>query len=98
MQLKFTNLWMFIKLIPAVLDKKKQGEKELENMIKDLKDKLDRYENEKKSVVKLEKAKREAVSSKHEQDKKDLEEKLEKFSQKVRARLFCHVSIKMHLI
>ena len=71
------------KNLQTVLDKKKQGEKELENMIKDLKDKLDKYENEKKSVVKLEKAKRDAVTSKHEQDKKELEEKLEKLSQKV---------------
>lgn len=45
---------------------------------------MDKYENEKKSVVKMEKAKRDAATSKHEQEKKDLEEKLEKFSQKVR--------------
>ena len=72
-----------MKNLQSVLEKKKQAEKELENMIKDLKEKVDKYENEKKSSVKMEKAKRDAVISKHEQEKKDLEEKLEKFSQKV---------------
>jgi len=50
-----------------VLEKKKQAEKELENMVKDLKEKLDKYDNEKKSVVKMEKAKRDNALLKHEQ-------------------------------
>jgi hypothetical protein len=49
-----------------------------------LKEKVDKYENEKKSAVKLERAKKDAASTKHEQEKKDLEDKLEKFSQKVK--------------
>jgi len=56
-----------MKNLQSVLDKKKQAEKELENMIKDLKEKVDKYENEKKSSVKMEKAKRDAAVSKHEQ-------------------------------
>lgn len=36
-------------------------------MVKDLKEKLDKYDNEKKSVVKMEKAKRDNALLKHEQ-------------------------------
>ena len=39
-------------------------------MVKDLKEKLDKYDNEKKGAAKVEKAKREAVASRQEQEKK----------------------------
>merc|ERR1712228_313107 len=42
------------------------------------KEKLDKYENDKKSALKGEKNKREAVNAKFEGEKKELEEKLEK--------------------
>ena len=62
----------------SILEKKKKAENELEAMVKDLKEKLDKYDQDKKSVLKGEKNKREAVSAKLESEKKDLEEKLEK--------------------
>jgi myosin protein heavy chain len=66
------------KNLANILEKKKKAENELEAMIKDLKDKLDKYENDKKNALKGEKNKREAVNAKFEAEKKDLEEKLEK--------------------
>ena len=62
----------------SILEKKKKAENELEAMVKDLKEKLDKYDQDKKGVLKGEKNKREAVSAKLESEKKDLEEKLEK--------------------
>ena len=66
------------KNLSGILEKKKKAECELEAMIKDLKEKLDKYENDKKSALKGEKNKREAVNAKFEGEKKELEEKLEK--------------------
>ena len=60
------------------MEKKKKAENELEEMIKDLKEKLDKYESEKKTALKGEKTRRESVIAKSEAEKKDLEEKLEK--------------------
>ena len=48
------------------------------NSRKDLKEKLDKYENDKKSANKGEKTRRESVHAKFEGEKKDLEEKVEK--------------------
>merc|ERR1712203_617022 len=62
----------------GILEKKKKAECELEAMIKDLKEKLDKYENDKKSANKGEKTRRESVHAKFEGEKKDLEEKVEK--------------------
>ena len=39
-------------------------------MVKDLKEKLDKYDNEKKGAAKVEKAKKEALASRQEQEKK----------------------------
>merc|ERR1712080_637264 len=66
------------KNLQALLDKKKQAERELELMVRDLKEKIDKYDVDKKSVMKMEKAKRDAATSKHEQEKKELEDKVEK--------------------
>ena len=66
------------KNLSGILEKKKKAECELEAMIKDLKEKLDKYENDKKSANKGEKTRRESVHSKFEGEKKDLEEKIEK--------------------
>jgi DNA repair exonuclease SbcCD ATPase subunit len=66
------------KNLQGLLDKKKQAERELELMVKDLKEKIDKYDVDKKSVMKMEKAKRDAATSKHEQEKKELEDKVEK--------------------
>lgn len=66
------------KNLSGILEKKKKAENELEEMIKDLKEKLDKYENEKKTALKSEKTRRESVIAKSEAEKKELEEKLEK--------------------
>ena len=66
------------KNLGGILDKKKKAENELEEMIKDLKEKLDKYENEKKTALKGEKTRRESVIAKSDAEKKELEEKLEK--------------------
>ena len=66
------------KNLQGLLDKKKQAERELESMIKDFKEKIDKYDVDKKSVMKMEKAKRDAATAKHEQEKKELEDKVEK--------------------
>ena len=66
------------KNLSGILEKKKKAENELEEMIKDLKEKLDKYENEKKTALKGEKTRRESVIAKSEAEKKELEEKLEK--------------------
>ena len=66
------------KNLTSILDKKKKAESELETMIRDLKEKLDKYENDKKAALKGEKYKRESVNAKFESEKKDLEDKLEK--------------------
>jgi chromosome segregation ATPase len=66
------------KNLATILEKRKVGEKELETMVKDLKEKLDKYDNDKKSALKGEKYKRESVNARFESEKKDLEEKLEK--------------------
>ena len=68
----------------SILEKKKKAENELEAMVKDLKEKLDKYDQDKKSVLKGEKNKRDAVSAKLESEKKDLEEKLENISVSMR--------------
>lgn len=66
------------KNLSGILEKKKKAENELEEMIKDLKEKLDKYENEKKTALKGEKTRRESVIAKSDAEKKELEEKLEK--------------------
>ena len=51
----------------------------LEMMVKDLKDKLDIFEKDKRSsMYKNDKTKRDAFAAKYEQEKKDLEDKLQK--------------------
>ena len=66
------------KNLSNILEKKKKAEGELETMIKDLKEKLDKYENDKKSAIKGEKTRKESVHAKFEGEKKDLEDKVEK--------------------
>ena len=65
-------------MFAATLEKKKKAECELEDMIKDLKERLDKYEKEKKAAVQGEKNRKSSVSAKFEGEKKDLEDKLEK--------------------
>ena len=65
-----------MKNLQAMLDKRKSVEAELELMVKDLREKLDKYEVDKKLSLKQEKAKRESDKGKQEQEKRDLEDKL----------------------
>ena len=58
------------KTLQSLSEKRKAAERDLEAMVKDLKEKLDKYDNEKKGAAKVEKARRESVTSKQEQEKK----------------------------
>ena len=66
------------KNLQSLLEKKKAAESELEAMIKDLKEKLGKFDGDKKSAMKMEKAKRDTVVTKLETEKKEIQEKLEK--------------------
>ena len=57
-------------LLQSLSEKRKAAERDLEAMVKDLKEKLDKYDNEKKGAAKVEKAKKEAIASRQEQEKK----------------------------
>lgn len=61
------------KSLQSLLDKKKAAESELESMVKDLKEKLGKFDGDKKSAMKMEKAKRDNVVTKLEQEKKEIQ-------------------------
>ncbi|CAB4064335.1 unnamed protein product [Lepeophtheirus salmonis] len=67
-----------IKSLESQLKSNQGQELERNNLIRDLKNKIEKFENEKKNVIKSEKTKRDSVHQRLETEKKEAEDKLEK--------------------